>query len=102
MNPEESRQELRNRGYSDDVIDLLNLESERPGSPDKSVAPHGTIDLAAGVDLDQLMHTHTHARLTATITNVLDTPYLYKFESSFGGTHFGQPRMGAVSLEVEL
>lgn len=100
LDPEASRQELRSRGYSDDVIDLLNLESERPGSPDKAVAPHGTIDLAAGVDLDQWIH--THARITATVTNVFDTPYLYKFESSFGGTHFGQPRMGAVSLEVEL
>lgn len=101
LNPEESRIELRSRGYSDDVIDLLNLESERPGSPDKSVAPHGTIDLAVGVDLDRYLH-GKHARLTTVVTNVFDTPYLYKFESSFGGTHFGQPRMMGVEVEVGI
>ncbi len=51
LDPEASRAELRRRGYSDDVIDLLSLESERPGSPDKAVAPHATFDVAAGIDL---------------------------------------------------
>lgn len=100
LDPEASRVELRHRGYSDDVIDMLNLESERPGSPDKSVAPHGTIDLAVGIDLDRYIG--SHARVTAMMTNVFDTPYLYKFESSFGGTHFGQPRMLAAMLELGL
>lgn len=100
LNPEESRRELRQRGYSDDVIDLLNLESERPGSPDKSVAPHATIDLAVGIDLDRYIG--RQARVTATMTNVFDTPYLYKFESSFGGTHFGRPRMLSAMLELGL
>lgn len=101
LNPEQSRVELRSRGYSDDVIDLLNLESERPGSPDKAVAPHGTVDLAVGMDLDHFLGEH-HVRITAAVTNVFDTEYLYKFESSFGGTHFGSPRMETIALEVAL
>jgi|GEM_PF-1064430 len=100
LSPEESRVELRRRGYSDDVIDLLNLESEKPGSPDKAVAPHAIFDLAAGFDLEPL--TGVRARLTGTVINLLDTPYLYKFESSFGGTHFGQPRMFSFQIEAGL
>jgi outer membrane receptor protein involved in Fe transport len=96
----QSRVELKNRGYSDEVIDLLELESEEPGSPDKSVAPHVIFDLAAGFDFYRL--TGFHARVTATALNVLDTPYLYKFESSFGGTHYGVPRTLAVRVEVGL
>jgi len=100
LTPEESRIELRRRGYSDSVIDLLSLEMEEPGSPDKSVAPHAIFDLAAGIDLESL--TGIHARLTGTVLNVLDMPYLYKFESSFGGTHFGLPRTFAVGIEAGL
>ncbi|MCC7438957.1 MAG: TonB-dependent receptor [Armatimonadetes bacterium] len=96
--PEASRAELRARGYSDAVLDLLALESEEPGSPDKSVAPHATVDLAVGYEF-QALHT-LHGRLAVTATNLLDTPYLYKFESSFGGTHFGHPRM--IGARVEL
>jgi outer membrane cobalamin receptor len=100
LDVEQSRAELRRRGYTDDVIDLLNLESEEPGSPDKSVAPHAIFDIAAGFDLQPL--TGIRARVTGTVTNVFDTPYLYKFESSFGGTHFGQPRMFSVQVEAGL
>ena len=98
----QSRVELRNRGYSDEVIDLLELEAEEeePGSPDKSVAPHVIFDLAAGFDFQKLIG--IRARVTATALNVLDTPYLYKFESSFGGTHFGVPRTLALRVEVGL
>jgi hypothetical protein len=41
-------------------------------------------------------------RLTATVMNVLDTPFPSKFESSFGGTHFGYPRMAALKMEVKM
>ncbi|HVZ37832.1 MAG TPA: TonB-dependent receptor [Candidatus Kapabacteria bacterium] len=100
LDAEQSRVELRRRGYSDDVIDLLSLESDMPGSPDKSGAPHVTFDLAAGIDLRAL--TGANARVTLTAINVLDTPYLYKFESSFGGTHFGTPRTLAIRIEAGL
>ncbi len=96
LDEEESRAELRSRGYSDAVIDLLELGVELPGSPDKSVAPHLTLDLGAGVDLKKSLG--IPLRLGAALMNVFDTPYLYKFESSFGGTHFGRPR--TFSLEV--
>lgn len=98
--PEASRAELRSRGYSDDVIDLLSLESERPGSPDKSVAPHVTLDVSAGIRL--FKGRNRNLTLTGTVSNIFDTPYLYKFESSFGGTHFGRPRMFAVSASFGL
>jgi len=71
-----------------------------PGSPDKAGAPHVTFDLAAGIDLHAL--TGANARITLTAINVLDTPYLYKFESSFGGTHFGVPRTLAIRIEAGL
>jgi outer membrane receptor protein involved in Fe transport len=102
LTAEQSRVELRSRGYSDAVIDLLELEpeAENPDSPDKSVAPHAIFDLAAGFDFRQL--TGLHARLTLTALNVLDTPYLNKFESSFGGTHFGTPRTLSVRVGVGL
>jgi len=100
LDPEASREELRRRGYSDEVIDLLSLESEEPGSPDKSVAPHAIFDVGAGYEYRS--ESGLHGRLTVMVTNVLDTPYLYKFESSFGGTHFGLPRMVAVRLEVGI
>lgn len=100
LDPEASRAELRARGYSDSVIDLLSLESEEPGSPDKSVAPHATVDLAVGYEFEAL---HAlHGRLALTATNVFDTPYLYKFESSFGGTHFGHPRMIGARIEIGI
>ncbi|HTY36739.1 MAG TPA: TonB-dependent receptor [Bacteroidota bacterium] len=100
LDPDQSRAELKRRGYSDSVIDLLTLESDQPGSPDKSVAPHAVFDLFLGYDLHAAMH--LPLRLTASIMNVLDTPFLYKFESSFGGTHFGYPRMATIRLEVQL
>ena len=100
LDPEASRIELKNRGYSDEVIDLLSLESEEPGSPDKSVAPHAVFDLAAGYEYRGA--SGLHGRLTLTATNILDTRYLYKFESSFGGTHFGQPRMLALRIDVGI
>ena len=100
LSPEESRTELKHRGYTDSVIDLLSLQSEKPDSPDKSVAPHALFDLIVGCDLDASFS--LPIRLTATIMNVLDTPFLYKFESSFGGTHFGYPRMASVRMEVRM
>jgi outer membrane cobalamin receptor len=100
LNEAESRAELRRRGYSDEVIDLLALEEEEPGSPDKAVAPHAIFDLSAGYDFAVVFA--VPLRLSASVHNVFDTPFLYKFESSFGGTHFGYPRMVNVKLESRI
>lgn len=98
LNEADSRAELKRRGYGDDVLDLLSLEPEEPGSPDKSVAPHAVFDLglswrpsvrAAGIEL------------RAAVFNVFDTPYLQKFESSFGSTHFGAQRAYGLWASVE-
>lgn len=85
----QSRAELRRRGYGDDVIGLLSLEPDEPGSPDKSVAPHAVFDL--GLEY-RLPLRGPALEVRAAVLNVLDTPYLYKFESSFGSTHFGAER----------
>lgn len=100
LNEEDSRAELRRRGYSDDVIDLLSLEEEEPGSPDKSVSPHAVFDVGVNVDLRDAIS--LPLRLSASVLNVFDAKYLYKFESSFGGTHFGMPRMVQVRVEGRL
>jgi outer membrane cobalamin receptor len=100
LDPEQSRAELKRRGYSDSIIDLLTLQSDQPGSPDKSVAPHVVFDLLAGYDFST--STSVPVRLTATVMNLLDSQFLYKFESSFGGTHFGYPRMVSVKVEVRM
>lgn len=95
-----SRAELKRRGYSDEVLDLLELapEGEMPNSPDRTVAPHLTLDIGAGLDLRKFLG--LPLKLHGMVTNVLDTPYLYKFESSFGGTHFGQPRTFVLTIEA--
>jgi hypothetical protein len=98
LDEEQSRQELLRRGYTEDVIDLLDLAPETAGSPDRSVAPHAVFDAAAGFDFAHL--TKLPLRLTLTVLNVFDTPYLYKFESTFGGTHFGVPRTASARLEL--
>ncbi|MEP7234374.1 MAG: TonB-dependent receptor, partial [Ignavibacteriota bacterium] len=100
LDAEQSKIELKRRGYSDDVIDLLELNSDMPGSPDKATAPHIVLDLAVGYDFDKTIG--IPAKITATVLNVLDTKYLYKFESVFGGTHFGLPRAFSVGLQVKL
>ena len=92
--------ELKRRGYSDDVIDLLSLEPEEPGSPDKSLKPRIIVDLGLGYDL--MNATSIPLTISASIMNVFDTTFLYKFESTFGGTHFGYPRMIAVKAELSF
>jgi outer membrane receptor protein involved in Fe transport len=99
LDPDASRAELKRRGYSDAVIDMLELTSEQPGSPDKSVAPHAVFDLSAGADLSRF---GLPVKLTGIVLNVLDTKYLYKFESSFGGTHYGVPRSYLIKAELVL
>ena len=96
----QSRVELKRRGYGDDIIDLLNLVSDKPGSPDKSTAPHAIFDISAGYNFETVLK--IPAKLTATVLNILDTKYLYKFESVFGGTHFGLPRVIMLSLQLHI
>jgi hypothetical protein len=95
-----SRAELLRRGYSEKVIGALNLAPETAGSPDRAVAPHAVIDCSVSIDMRRLGA--LPVRLTLTMLNLLDSFYLYKFESTFGGTHFGVPRTLTGSLEVEL
>jgi outer membrane receptor protein involved in Fe transport len=92
LTEEASRAELKRRGYSDEIINLLDLSVEKEGSPDKATAPRVTFDIGAYFDWKPL-------RISAVMTNILDTPYLYKFESALGGTHFGLPRSFAVRVE---
>ncbi len=99
LDASQSRAELKRRGYGDDVMDLLSLEPEEPGSPDKSVAPHAVFDL--GLEYRLPLGHGPALELHAAVLNVLDTPYLYKFESSFGSTHFGRPRTLAFRASVE-
>lgn len=96
----QSRIELKKRGYSDKVIDMLSLTSDQPGSPDKSGAPHATFDLAIGSDLRKTLS--LPFKITASVTNIFNTDYLIKFESTFGGTHFGTPRMLNLKLDFFL
>ena len=77
---------------------MLSLDPEMEGSPDKSVAPHAIFDLSAGVDFRKLAN--LPFKLTLSVLNIFDTAYLYKFESSFGGTHFGTPRM--INLRADV
>ncbi len=92
--------ELKRRGYTEDVINLLNLKSDLPGSPDKSTASHIVFDLSAGFDFGKTLS--VPAKISGTLMNVLDTKYLYKFESVFGGTHFGLPRSFLLQLQVKI
>ena len=96
----ESRQILKDCGYSDEVINLLSLTSDKPGSPDKALAPRVVFDLGFGYDFNTTMH--VPLKISANILNVLDTEFLYKFESSFGGTHFGYPRMVALKADLAI
>ncbi|MDP4199387.1 MAG: hypothetical protein Q8922_11005 [Bacteroidota bacterium] len=92
-----ARQILLDRGYTPDVIDLLNLQPEMPGSPDRSVAPHATFDASVGASLARF---GLPVQLIGSVINIFDTKYLYKFESTFGGTHFGTPRMFLLRAEL--
>ncbi len=92
-----AREILKQRGYSDDVINMLVLDPEMPGSPDRSVAPHATFDASVGADLRQFGFP---VRVIGSVINILDTKYLIKFESTFGGTHFGAPRMFLLTAEL--
>jgi hypothetical protein len=100
LDEQASRSELRQRDYSDNVIDLLSLSSDKPGSPDKSVEPHAVFDLGFSANLRNTIS--IPLTLSVSVLNVLDTQYLFKFESSFGGTHFGVPRTLLLKLQVDV
>jgi hypothetical protein len=91
---------INERHYSAEVVDMLDLEPEpeNPTSPDRFVAPHATFDVSVGASLSQFGIPIT---LIGSIINVLDTKYLYKFESTFGGTHFGTPRTFVLRAELQ-
>jgi outer membrane cobalamin receptor len=92
-----SREILLKRGYSEATVNMLNLNSDLPGSPDKSVAAHATFDMSLGYNLAAF---GLPVRIIGTVTNILNTQYLIKFESTFGGTHFGAPRMFLLRAEL--
>ncbi len=92
--------ELKSRGYSDAIISLLSLSPEKPGSPDKSLAPRVLFDLGLGYDFRNSFD--FPLKLSANILNLLNTEFLYKFESSFSGTHYGYPRMVSVRAELGI
>jgi hypothetical protein len=100
LDEQASRTELQQRGYSNEVINLLSLASDKPGSPDKSVAPHTVFDVGLSANLRDAISFPLTCSIS--VLNVLDTPYLYKFESSFGGTHFGVPRTLLFSLQLDV
>lgn len=95
-----AREILLARGYSPDVIDMVDLEPEadNPTSPDHFVKPHATFDASVGASLAQFGIPIT---LIGSVINILDTKYLYKFESTFGGTHFGTPRTFMIRAELQ-
>jgi outer membrane cobalamin receptor len=94
-----SRAELLRRGYAPSVLGLLDLAPETAGSPDRALAPHAVFDAALIYDLRDV--SSVPVKLSMTVLNIFDTPYLYKFESTFGGTHFGIPRTVSARLDVE-
>jgi hypothetical protein len=95
-----SRAELLRRGYPERIIGLLDLAPETAGSPDRRVAPHAIVDASVSYDFRGLGGVPVRVSLTA--LNVFDTLYLYKFESTFGGTHMGLPRTLIARLDLEL
>ncbi|SRR5579883_2546183 len=95
--PDSARAILLRRGYSNDVINMLDLSTDMPGSPDRSVAPHATFDASLGYNLAAF---GLPVKLTGSVINIFDTQYLIKFESTFGGTHFGTPRMFLLKAEL--
>jgi outer membrane receptor protein involved in Fe transport len=103
MDADAARTFLKRKGYTDEVIDLLELDAEVENgkiSPDKTVAPHIIFDAAVGFDFEKEFK--IPAKLSASVVNLLDTKYLYKFESSFGGTHFGIPRSFLVTAQIKI
>jgi len=100
LDEQASRIELERRGYSDAVINLLSLSSDKPGSPDKSVAPHAVFDIGLFANLRSVVS--LPLKCSVTVLNVLNTQYLFKFESSFGGTHFGVPRTVLLKLQLDV
>ncbi|MCX8051973.1 MAG: TonB-dependent receptor [Chlorobi bacterium] len=100
LDADQSAAELRRRGYDDKTISLLDLEPEMPGSPDRRVKPHATFDIMARYDLQP--HFGLPLSVSLAVVNVFDTPYLYKFESTFGSTHYGLPRCVRLGCRVGL
>ncbi|MCX6169780.1 MAG: TonB-dependent receptor [Ignavibacteriales bacterium] len=92
--------ELKRRGYSDEVISLLSLTPEKPGSPDKSLKPRTIIDVAFGYNFKNI--SSIPLEISISILNLFDSTFLYKFESTFGGTHFGYPRMAAMKARLSF
>jgi len=46
------------------------------------------------------MNSQIPLKLTVGVLNIFDTLYLYKFESTFSGTHFGVPRTVVARIDL--
>ena len=74
-----------------------------PGTADDDknpprVAPRNLIDVAIGTDNLLMTSGKNRIKLQFTIVNVTNKEALYNFLSTFGGTHFVQPRTYQVKL----
>lgn len=94
-----AREILRQRGYAQEVIDLLDLEPEEPGSPDRFAAPRAIFDCGLAWHLPV---SRVKADLRGEVGNVFDTPYLTRFEASGGGTHYGSRRTFSTRLDLAI
>ena len=100
MGPTKARELLISRGWSPSTVDLLDLSEEEPGSPDRSTSPKILFDAGLGWDSPETRTGVFH--LEAGCRNLLDTPYLTRFETSIGGTHWGAPRTWFASSSWSL
>lgn len=70
--------------------DLVNFERAR-------VKPHTTFDLSGGIDFAEKEAWQIQGQMV--IKNLFDTRFVHNFESVFGGTHFGNPRLYTFQLQ---
>ena len=74
-----------------------------PGTADEDknpprIAPRNVFDLAIGSDNLFMMNGKNRIRLQFTIVNLTNKEAMYNFLSTFGGTHFLQPRTYQVKV----
>jgi carboxypeptidase family protein len=79
------------------------IQMPAPGTADRDnnpprVAPRNLLDLAVGTDNLLMTSGRNRVKLQFAIVNVANKEALYNFLSTFGGTHFVQPRTYQVKL----